>query len=499
MKQKQPTLKNYIALAVILAIFCCIVFGSFKRPIWFDEAYTANLIEGRSDQIIRMTALDVHPPLYYLLLRYWYLIFGHSIEALRAFSTFCAVIALFLVYKLSFRWSKSNVTSLFLTIAVALCPFFIYYASEMRMYTMTCAIVIGGTLALDYALKEKKKKYWIIYAITITLAFYTQYFAVLPFLAHAIYILYYFKKHGMDKQFIITYPLAAALCLPWLPALLSQASAVVHHFWPDPVEPVTLLKTLSFGIIYYQDILKEAIQRKIFFSALFLIVFYGVVAVKCVGQATREKLFEIFLLVIVPPLMLFIISLPPFQSLYVDRYVISSLMFLWLFVGVIALAASRRNLLLMAPLVAIMLVCSYYGVNNIYRLNNNVSVFKNLASYIELVDDEYTPVIYDGYDAGVYDQIFYETKKHPVFAYSISRGWGATVPVVEYEKNYLKNIEEFMRDNDTFWYVTTTSVAKTKIVEKMIGEDKEIVDSLTSKDHTVYKITKMKKQLEINE
>ena len=144
MKQKRINWRYLAILAIILAFFVAIVSTSYPRMIWFDESYTANLIEGNFSQIANMAALDVHPPLFYWLLHIWYLIFGHSLVALRSFSTFCAVIALICINKLMIRWSKSAKVSLFLTAILAACPFFIYYASEMRMYALVCAIVAAA-------------------------------------------------------------------------------------------------------------------------------------------------------------------------------------------------------------------------------------------------------------------------------------------------------------------------------------------------------------------
>ncbi|MFJ4248603.1 hypothetical protein [Pseudomonas sp. NPDC089741] len=44
--------------------------------IWYDEAYSLLLAREAPARIWALTALDVHPPLYYVLLHYWILLWG---------------------------------------------------------------------------------------------------------------------------------------------------------------------------------------------------------------------------------------------------------------------------------------------------------------------------------------------------------------------------------------------------------------------------------------
>ncbi len=49
-----------------------------RRSIWFDEAYGAYLMRYDFSEIARFTANDVHPPLYYWLLKVWQDLFGFT-------------------------------------------------------------------------------------------------------------------------------------------------------------------------------------------------------------------------------------------------------------------------------------------------------------------------------------------------------------------------------------------------------------------------------------
>ena len=64
---------------MILTVFSGVVLGNMTRwSVWFDEAFSVYLARFNIAEIVHFTSLDVHPPLYYWLLKGWTVIFGHS-------------------------------------------------------------------------------------------------------------------------------------------------------------------------------------------------------------------------------------------------------------------------------------------------------------------------------------------------------------------------------------------------------------------------------------
>ena len=57
-----------------------------RQSVWFDEAYSIMVAKRSASEIIRLSALDTHPPLYYLVLKIWANVFGWSELALRSLS-----------------------------------------------------------------------------------------------------------------------------------------------------------------------------------------------------------------------------------------------------------------------------------------------------------------------------------------------------------------------------------------------------------------------------
>src|SRR5580700_11126504 len=103
---EKPRAKRIPEAIVLVAILCGIAlrFAQLgKMSLWFDEGYTAWVASLSPTQIIRMIRVDTSPPLYYLLLRGWVGMFGHSEAAMRGLSALFSSAALLVFYGIARR------------------------------------------------------------------------------------------------------------------------------------------------------------------------------------------------------------------------------------------------------------------------------------------------------------------------------------------------------------------------------------------------------------
>lgn len=70
------TITRICAIAYAIILITLNFIRIFDNNFWGDEAFTINLIHGTIPQIIAGTAADVHPPLYYLIVKLVYTILG---------------------------------------------------------------------------------------------------------------------------------------------------------------------------------------------------------------------------------------------------------------------------------------------------------------------------------------------------------------------------------------------------------------------------------------
>ena len=75
-------------IAIMVAGTALLFIGITKESLWYDESYSAAIVNHSFWEIITISGADSHSPLYFLMLRLFSMIFGHSVLALCAFSSF---------------------------------------------------------------------------------------------------------------------------------------------------------------------------------------------------------------------------------------------------------------------------------------------------------------------------------------------------------------------------------------------------------------------------
>ena len=132
-KIKSITLKQWhIAVIVIGIIFVSL--GAFHSNLWFDESYSVGLARHTFGEIWSIGGHDVHPILYYWMLRIVYLMTGGTIMAYRIFSVIPIAIMIILGYT-HIRKDFGEKTGFIFSFLSAFLPEMAQYAIEIRMYS----------------------------------------------------------------------------------------------------------------------------------------------------------------------------------------------------------------------------------------------------------------------------------------------------------------------------------------------------------------------------
>ena len=125
--------KDSIALVVGGGAIVGMGLSNISRwSIWFDEAFSEHITRHSFFDILRYTAADVHPPLYYWALKLWRMVFGNSELALRSLSLFFLFltgVAVYIFVKAYFSRRAAIYSLLLLTIS----PLLFRYGIEARM------------------------------------------------------------------------------------------------------------------------------------------------------------------------------------------------------------------------------------------------------------------------------------------------------------------------------------------------------------------------------
>jgi uncharacterized membrane protein len=274
--------KNSVLFRLIIIILLIGIFFRFfnldKKLYWIDEAYTSLRIAGHTEAEIRpqffegeilsnkdmqkdqhlnpekgvmdtlksLAAEDAqHPPLYYLMLRYWMQWFGNSVIAIRSLSAFISLLIFPCLYWLCTELFKSpNVTWVAIAI-IAISPFHVLYAQEAREYGLWTITILLSSAALLWAMRVKTKISWITYALTVVLGLYTYIFTGLIVVGHGIYVIAVeqFKLSKTLKKYLLASLVGLIAFVPWILVVLNSFNRIqsTTSWMNETTNPLSLI------------------------------------------------------------------------------------------------------------------------------------------------------------------------------------------------------------------------------------------------------------------
>jgi 4-amino-4-deoxy-L-arabinose transferase-like glycosyltransferase len=453
------------ALGLAAAVFLCLTLSKIGAwSVWFDESFSAQMVRQNFADIWHYTALDVNAPLYYYLLKIWSLVAGHSDVALRFLSVLFGLGTLvggfFLARKLFCR-RVGYFALLFLTLS----PMLLRYATEMRCYTLLIFLLIMATYVFVLAQEKHQRKLWLLYGFLIALCMWTHYYAALPILAHWAWRAITAKKF-FTREFVTSLMLAAVLFLPWLVIMIKQLTTVqINGFWIPPFGFDTVANFLGEATIYSTH------DRIVDFAALGLVAALALLAILLIRarrtliKKKQANLWLVLLVILLPPLVLAILSMPPLRPMFVNRYVIFSMV---AFSFLIAVAVgvklkTRAGRAMQIVFLILMLMLSGWGLRNVLYFGNynfdtkTVSMAKNLMMKIADFSSAKTIVIAESpwvfYDANVY-----ASDKNPVYFLdsSTSYEYGSLAMLQDDKTHKIVDLKKFVSSGQKVWYISAS-------------------------------------------
>jgi len=229
--------------------------------IWGDEGSSLLLARYSLAGIWEHAAFDVHPPLYFMLLHGWIGLFGEGILPIRLLSALAGIATVGLGVCLVDRLATRR-AAIIAGVLLALLPTAVRYSQEVRMYSLLGLLLIGATLALICWVKRpQRQRHLVIYALLMSAALYTHYFAVLAALSHWLYLGLirllpgYRLRHIQRKDWWLANLAIVVLYLPWLPNLLDLTQHMEELKvggdvgWEDPVTLSSLASMIWLWLI----------------------------------------------------------------------------------------------------------------------------------------------------------------------------------------------------------------------------------------------------------
>ena len=241
----------------------------------FAEAFSWRLSQLSWGDLARRTAADVHPPLYYLLLKLWVGLFGDSVAALRGFSALLEIVAIVAVFAAACAWGRPGgmgrdsrragyAAGLLAALLLALNPLQVTMGLNTRMYALGIALSAIALTALGTALgdPERSGRAWFVYLIAASASLWTHNFALFTIAAQSIVaaVLILLRRRDdeggrssrrRDLKRLILVTLGIGLFYtPWVAVLAWQVRDVAADYWiqsPEQLEFVIELTGWASG------------------------------------------------------------------------------------------------------------------------------------------------------------------------------------------------------------------------------------------------------------
>ena len=351
------------------ATYCLIrsIMVSLTTDIWYDELFTMEFATRPVKELISLTARDVHPPFYYMIVRFFILLgtslgfVGDSATQLGAESVakIVSVLPFFILMiyaATTIRKRFGLLTAGMFSFAIITVPQMPEYTTEIRMYSwailfVTAAMLHGFDL-LDHILGKRGQGWDIPDGIMLwlytTAAAYTHYYAA--FCIGIIYgilvvwmLVYYIRVAGKKTEGKISLKAAATLIvalnltiasyIPWVSALMSQVSAVKANYWIQPVGLRSIGSAMKYLFKGYFDNYTLAVITAVIMVILITFLFVRTLLRAIRGKELKDALTLFSLSVLPLVLIMGLVASVLLRPVFVNRYLIPAYGCFWLAVS----------------------------------------------------------------------------------------------------------------------------------------------------------------------
>lgn len=271
----------YLCLTVATVGLAAQFIFSFSPNIWVDEAFSIALTAHPWGEMLSIAATDVHPPLYYIILK---ASTGALLFIFPDASPICigklvsvlpfALLMWIAVTKVRRTWG--NYVGGLWCAALFAAPSLIPQGVEIRMYGWAMLFLTLAYLFAYDVINKARKRDWCWFALAGLTSAYTHYYACIA--VTPVYLLLLYTSFRKGRANLLRWGLAATVTvvgyLPWLFIFINQAQTVAGNYW------------ISYpNLAEYQRYAVGVLQNPLATGVVFLIIFLLLISL-CRGKGS---------------------------------------------------------------------------------------------------------------------------------------------------------------------------------------------------------------------
>lgn len=256
------------------------VWGLTDSCLWFDEIFGVHAAEHAWGDLFWFVAQDlIHPPLIYVLLKFWMAIGGDGLMWLRLFPVFFAVLSIAPFLYLCRELKLGRLTMIVAFVLFAVNGSLIKYAQEVRMYSLLLFLsLVSIWLFTRFFIKGKSFAALILVNILLV---YAHYFGWLVVGAEVFAILFF--QRIKIRQTLLMFAITFVSFVPWMIAVYraaSSGSSLGQNIGWIERPGISAIFTFIFDLIepfYFQ--MNSAEPRSLYYISIPLLILIGVAKV----------------------------------------------------------------------------------------------------------------------------------------------------------------------------------------------------------------------------
>lgn len=464
-------------MTIILLVLILIspLFNVFTH---IDERFTVNLLKLSFADSFKLIMVDVHPPLYYLIIQFFINLFGvlHISTDIRLIAKIVTLIPYIIIllysgFKLrkEYGWFSSGLFSFML---LTMSSFYIYSITA-RMYSWELLFVFFSFIYFKKVLEKQDNKSWLLFVIFNILGLYTQYFIF--FIVGILYLfilINIFKKRDKSefrsnfKNLLKSIVLSVILYIPGLIMLYHQLNVSGHsngRSFASLEQMLQIISSYSLDLSFVGSIMDKYYLIFEIISILFLLVIIYLSYKKFIGEKNNSSYYVLCGSLLLPiTIIISLVVLPLLFGGVNSRYLLPIIGVFWFVVAI--LLSNLKNKAVFSILLIIVLLFSFSGIYHNFEITKTVYDERlDEESFLNQLNDENNVIVYthiNGYHN--YHNDLNNTKEY------------LTKPFVPYDDDYIveKNLTKIIEDNEgkNVYILQTTTNGKFKKDQKITAQ-----------------------------
>lgn len=240
--------RMHVSVLILGAVIFAL--ASINGNVWFDECYSIAAVSGSIAEMPSVLTDDVHPFLYYFMLKLAHVLTGGSLVAMRLFSALGMWLLGFAGYTHVRRYVSEKAGLLFSFFCYVL-PASVKYAGEIRMYSFGALFVFFSAFYAFICIREgmASRKHCVYFVISSVAAAYMHYYGLVTVcVINAFFLVGAIITKTKARRVIACAASELLMYVPGAVVFLIQSTRVAAgDYWIRVKYPDVLVQTVSYA------------------------------------------------------------------------------------------------------------------------------------------------------------------------------------------------------------------------------------------------------------